>query len=192
MTKKKTAPAKKKSQSTKRKPSSRKKKSSLSPFVNFKNIALFTTLVLTGFILVTFFLPQDQWSYLRNKLLNNSSDHQARLELAEMYLNHRQFLEAETELNKLQKAKLLPHQEQLLAQLWQRKQAEDPQEIEAEIVKWQQILADYPDYRDGWLKLTILYLQLGKDDQATQALKNALELNPNYEITKNLQEALNQ
>jgi len=46
---------------------------------------------------------------------------------------------------------------------------------------WEQILAERPDYRDGWIQLAAVYYQLGDRQKAKEALKKAKSLDPNNE-----------
>ncbi|HUV72409.1 MAG TPA: hypothetical protein VMW25_05350 [Clostridia bacterium] len=46
---------------------------------------------------------------------------------------------------------------------------------------WKQLLAEKPDYRDGWLQLVGLYLELNSPQEAKEALFQAKTLDPNNE-----------
>jgi len=48
--------------------------------------------------------------------------------------------------------------------------------------KWEQILIERPDYRDGWIQLAAIYNQLGNKDKAKEALKNAKNIDPNNQL----------
>lgn len=43
---------------------------------------------------------------------------------------------------------------------------------------WEQILAQRPDYRDGWIQLTAIYYQLGNQEKAKEALQKAKKIDP--------------
>jgi len=58
------------------------------------------------------------------------------------------------------------------------------------ITAWEQILDERPDYRDGWIRLTIAYYQTGNLDKAQETLKKAKELDPTNEIVLNLEKLL--
>ena len=51
--------------------------------------------------------------------------------------------------------------------------------IQEEIAKTQEILKIRPDYSAAWLRLSILYDQLGENDLAKEAKEKALKLNSN-------------
>lgn len=46
---------------------------------------------------------------------------------------------------------------------------------------WEQILAERPDYRDGWIQLAAIYHKLGNKEKAKEALFRAKSLDPNNE-----------
>lgn len=43
---------------------------------------------------------------------------------------------------------------------------------------WEQILAERPDYRDGWIQLAATYYKLGDKEKAKEALQRARSLDP--------------
>ena len=109
--------------------------------------------------------------------------------MVEIYFQNNQFEEAEKELEKVQRSKGSMVQSEKLSTLWREKQTKDPKEIEKQVKEWEELLKEYPDYRDGYLELTLLYLKLGKTKKAKEALQKALELSPNYEKSKKLKES---
>ena len=50
--------------------------------------------------------------------------------------------------------------------------------IQEEIAKTQEILKNRPDYSAAWLRLSVLYDQLGENNLAREAKENAQKLNP--------------
>lgn len=46
------------------------------------------------------------------------------------------------------------------------------------VYRWEQILAERPDYRDGWLQLASLYYQQGNKQKAREAVNKAKNLDP--------------
>lgn len=59
-----------------------------------------------------------------------------------------------------------------------------------EINRWEQIVSQSPTYRDGYLKLAVLYWKIRDDHKAQNAVTKAIEIDPNYEETKNLKQKL--
>lgn len=55
---------------------------------------------------------------------------------------------------------------------------------------WQGILQKHPDYRDGYLELSILEYQLKNYKAAREYVKKSLELDPNYERGKEMEKIL--
>jgi Tfp pilus assembly protein PilF len=160
--------------------------------------AAFKILLISGGILVSlllfysFFLPKDQFRQVKEKIFKNPQSLEARLELAEIYLENNQFKEAEKELGFLTEAieELNDEQKVKLNKLWEIKRAKDPEEIRSEADNWQKIIDQYPEYRDGYLQLAILHLKLGEKEKASQALEKAAELAPNYQAAKELEEII--
>ncbi len=66
------------------------------------------------------------------------------------------------------------------------------EENQKEIYQWEQILAEKPDYRDGWLQLSSLWAQLGNRDKAKEALDQARAVDPNDEAILPLEKLLEQ
>lgn len=54
-------------------------------------------------------------------------------------------------------------------------------QLKNEARKWQQATIIYPNYRDAYLQLTLLYYQLGDMKQAKQNAEKVFELDPNYQ-----------
>lgn len=66
-----------------------------------------------------------------------------------------------------------------LVQEWQEKK-----KIEAEINQWEEVLVNYPGYRDAYLKLAALYWQIHQQEPAREHFQKAKELDPNNEAVK--------
>ncbi|MFC1727187.1 tetratricopeptide repeat protein [Patescibacteria group bacterium] len=166
---------------------------------------LWFSLPTLGPALIIFFLclslafPKDRFQLAKERLSNNPQDIEAHLILAEEFLNNNQYQEAEAELMMVQKFKNSENQgSQVLGEktslrlerLWQRKNESDPDNLRWLLSQWEQVVAQKPDYRDGYLYLALLNYQLNQIDQANEYLKIALELDPNYEPTKKMMELL--
>ena len=55
---------------------------------------------------------------------------------------------------------------------------------------WEQLLAEKPDYRDGWLQLSSLYAKMGNVEKAQKAFNQAKEIDPNFEELPSLEKLL--
>lgn len=66
----------------------------------------------------------------------------------------------------------------------------EPQKIKDEIVFWEKIVADKPNYRDGYLRLALLNYQIYENQKARVYLERAKTLDPNFETTKELEKIL--
>ena len=49
------------------------------------------------------------------------------------------------------------------------------------ILKWEQIVEERPNYRDGWVQLAVLYYKNGNKQKAKEALSQAKQVDPNNE-----------
>jgi tetratricopeptide (TPR) repeat protein len=131
---------------------------------------------------------------LREDLLLNPTSYDLNLDLADTLLNYRQYQEAEkiltlegrnsSEVNR--DNKVLGEQDpgnnlDRLTTLWQKKQMEDPQDIQKLITGWQKMVEQKPDYRDGFLQLGLLSEMLRQRKQALFYIDKALAIDPNYE-----------
>ncbi|MGB9637569.1 MAG: tetratricopeptide repeat protein [Microgenomates group bacterium] len=55
---------------------------------------------------------------------------------------------------------------------------------------WEQILAERPDYRDGWIQLAAIYHRSGNKEKAKEALLRAKVLDPNNETILSFEKLL--
>ncbi len=55
---------------------------------------------------------------------------------------------------------------------------------------WEQVLAERPDYRDGWIQLSAIYLKLGEKQKALEAILKAKSLDPHNQTILSLEEAI--
>ncbi len=58
------------------------------------------------------------------------------------------------------------------------------------VYEWEQILAEKPDFRDGWLQLSEVYAKMGNKEKAQEALSRAKAIDPNNEVIPSLEEQL--
>lgn len=49
------------------------------------------------------------------------------------------------------------------------------------ILKWEQLLAERPQYRDGWIQLGNLYYKIGDLQKAKETIQKVKQLDPNNE-----------
>ena len=66
----------------------------------------------------------------------------------------------------------------------------EPQKIKNEISFWEKVVFDKPNYRDGYLQLTLLHYQIYEIDQAKEYLQKAKEIDPNFETVKKLEQII--
>lgn len=58
------------------------------------------------------------------------------------------------------------------------------------VYEWEKIVAENPNYRDGWLQISALYAKIGNKDKAQEALWRAKIIDPNNEIIPFLEKLL--
>lgn len=56
------------------------------------------------------------------------------------------------------------------------------------IYKWEQLMQERPNYRDGWVQLAVLYYKRGETSKALTALQKAREIDPNNESLSQIEE----
>ena len=142
--------------------------------------------------------PKSDFEKAKRRVVKNPADFEARLVLAEELLKNNQLKKAERELliaSKLQQwdnsnQSILGQQTSKLEQLILQRQENDPGDLEILIQKWQKILTEKPDYRDGWLKLSLYLIKVGKTNEAQEALEKAKSLDPNYEVVREVEKFL--
>jgi len=139
--------------------------------------------------LLYFLLPKNNFDQARQQILVNPLNYSAHLNLAEELLKNHELNKAEKELEflKQKEEKLYSSKNSLvlgstsrLDDLWTNWQEQNPSEIQKLIDKWEKIVAETPNYRDGYLYLSLYYFKLGNRQKAQENLEKALDLDPNY------------
>lgn len=133
-------------------------------------------------------LPTD-FDQLKKEVLRQTNDPQAHLRLADFYFRTNDFETAKKELAlTLSLNPNHPEAKDLENQIKGRE--EEPEKIKTKIQDWEKILAQKPGYRDAYLQLAILNWQVYQEKQTLEAINKALELDPNSETAKSLQQTL--
>ena len=146
-------------------------------------------------ISLSFFLPKNHFQRAKERLARDPNDFEAHLILAEEYLKNNQLEEAEKELlfaQQLQKSGggILGVAVSSLDQLWWKKQGSNPKDIKELISYWEEVVAEKPDYRDGYLRLALLHFKLYENKEAREYLEKALGFDPNFEPAKEMERIL--
>lgn len=144
--------------------------------------------------LYSLFLPKDKFQLAKERLVKNPNDFEAHLILAEEYLVNNQIEEAEEELVAVSSIQpSIDSKQQVLGLssrlggLWLRWQEKKPEEVEKLITEWEEIISEKPDYRDGYLQLALLHYKLFENEKAKECLQKAIELDPNFEPTREME-----
>ncbi len=153
--------------------------------------------VLIGFLAINLFraLPPDlNFEQARITVMLSPNDASSHLVLAQEYLKKGSMQDVERELNLAQEltssyqpsasSSVLGSSLSPLKIL--EKIKNEPQRIRNEIIFWEKVVSERPGYRDGYLQLAILNYQLYENDKAKEYLNKALEIDPNFEVTKEL------
>lgn len=145
----------------------------------------------------SFFIPKNNFQQAKQSLLRNPNNFQAQLVLAEEFLANNQFEKAEKALLLAESqiyqstSQVLGEQTNLqLEELWQRKLHSDPEDIKKLIAAWEEIVAEKPGYRDGYLQLAYLHYKIYENEKAKEYLEKAIELDPNYKLARELEKTL--
>jgi len=143
----------------------------------------------------SFFYANNEIQILKIRLLNNPYDFKSHLALAEKLLDNNQFEEAEQALLLAQGLQITNSANQKvlgettnsqLQELWQKKHYADPKDIKKLINLWEKIVAEKPNYRDGYLQLAILNYKIYENEKAEEYLNKALAIDPNFEPAREL------
>jgi tetratricopeptide (TPR) repeat protein len=169
-----------------------------SKWVGFIGVFLFLLIVIGSL-----FLPQSETQKIKLKLLADPFNFDYHLSLAEKFLENHQFKEAEKTLllaqqiadNRLlegnfKKESLKEEKLLSLEKLWQIKNLADPKDIQKLIISWEKIIASKPDYRDGYLQLAFLNHKIFQKEKALLYVNKALEIDPNFEVSRRLKEII--
>ena len=113
--------------------------------------------------------------------------------MAEEYLNNNQVNEAEKELSlakTIQSSDFQAVNNSTFEKIWNQKQEAKPEEIKDLIKHWQQIVLEKPNYRDGYLRLSLLHYKIDESEKANEYLEKAFGLDPNYEPARQMEKIL--
>lgn len=156
------------------------------------------TVLIILFFIGSFFLPKSTFQQAKEKLINDPNDLQAQITLAEEFLANNQFEKAEkilllaqSQINQSDNQILGEQTSQKFEELWQKKHYSDPKDIKKLIAVWEKIIKEKPNYRDGYLQLVYLHYRLYENELARKYLEKAIELDPNYELTREMEKLLN-
>lgn len=82
----------------------------------------------------------------------------------------------------------------ILSVLWPKRNIvrewQEKKRTENEIVRWKEASEKYPGYRDIYLRLAVLNWKIKNDEKTKENLQKAKELDPNFEMTKEIEETL--
>jgi tetratricopeptide (TPR) repeat protein len=151
-----------------------------------RNIHLGGVILFFLLIIISLLYPLSPSQKIKKQLLANPWHFGYHLELAKIFLTNHQFEPAGKTLLlaqaiKNRKPDSVEQTTLSLENLWQEKQLADPQDIEKLILLWEEIVAQKPDYRDGYLQLAVLNYKISEEKKASDSLKKALLIDPNFE-----------
>lgn len=144
--------------------------------------------ILLGLIsIISFALPKTNLKRAKASLLKQNPPIEAFAFLANNLLENSRFEEAERIIKLAEDL----DENNFLKDVKTKKQNLDPREIKKQIEYWEEIANKKKNYRDAYLKLAVLYFNLGDKKNSLENLKTAIEIDPNYDFGKKLLEELN-
>ena len=150
-----------------------------------KHVVVSGVIIIFLLIILSIFLPKTELQSLKENLLKNPNNAEIKLKNIEALLKENQFQASEEILKSISQS-----QNGDLNQLWQEKHYSDPEDIKELIKAWEKIIEDKPQYRDAYLQLAILNYKINETQKAQDNLNKALEIDPNFELTKKLEEII--
>lgn len=63
-------------------------------------------------------------------------------------------------------------------------------DLQKQIYLWQAVVQKHPDYRDAYIKLALLEYQVKNYKASAEYTKKSLEIDPNYDIAKKIEQIL--
>lgn len=146
----------------------------------------FLLLILTGLL-----PPLSLFEKEKREILKNYPTPQAHLKLAKIYQQTHDSENAKREI--LLGLGFRPENRELKDALEEIEMSEQEKEVTRQkIEEWEKFLQDFPNYRDGYLELAVLYYQIYQNNEAWENLNKALQLDPNFEPARKLEKLLNQ
>ena len=150
-----------------------------------KHVVVSGVIIIFLLVILSIFLPKTELQSLKENLLKNPNNAEIKLKNIEALLKENQFQASEEILKSISQ-----DQNGDLNQLWQEKHYSDPEDIKELIKAWEKIIEDKPLYRDAYLQLAILNYKIKEVQKAKDNLNKALEIDPNFELTKKLEEII--
>jgi len=150
-----------------------------------KYIAPLGVIIIFFLIILSLFLPKTALQSLKENLLKNPNNTEIKIKNIEALLKENQFQASEEILKSISQ-----DQNGSLNQLWQKKHYSDPEDIKELIKAWEKITKDKPQYRDAYLQLAILNYKIKEKQKSKNNLNKALEIDPNFELTKKLKKII--
>jgi tetratricopeptide (TPR) repeat protein len=154
-------------------------------------VGLILVILLGGYAINNTKLP------LQVALAENPLNINNNLTLADYLIQQHRFSQAESVLRFAQqqemKNKILgwaTTNEDQLNQLWLKKHREDPADINRLITKWEKLVREKPDYRDGYIQLALLYQTLNNTPLALKNIDQALQIDPNNQTAQQIKSSL--
>jgi tetratricopeptide (TPR) repeat protein len=160
------------------------------------NAHLFRLGILTVFVSLLVFVTAINIFYsfsgfneYKTEALLHYSDSKTHIKLATIFIENNDFEHAQQELTIARQ--LAPGDDNIRSELeFVSLLLSKPREIESEILKWEKITIEKPNYRDGFFRLAVLYYQTFNKDLAKKYVEKTLSLDPNFEPAKQFLELL--
>lgn len=149
---------------------------------------------LLALIIVNLFSSKSLFQSAKENLIQNPNSVSSRLTLARQLYTDNQLTPAKKELaSALSSPNLTPDQKQAINDLQQKieDRQTQPEKIKSDIMALQKTADDLPNYRDVYLKLSILNWKIYRLFDAKKYVDKSLGLDPNNIIARHISEAIN-
>lgn len=157
--------------------------------LTLSNLQLFVLCFLFFVLLISYFLPRSKIDKNRLAVARWPLSIKKHVQMAKTFFENGNLEKAKLEITKAKKLyqffkffdfrgkakKYLKEGENLINQ---------PEAIKKKIDYWETVLKTKPNFRDVYLRLSLLYYQLYEDKKAKQAWEKAFYLDPNNEIVR--------
>ena len=144
-------------------------------------------ILLVAISFLSLFRQQDDFLSLQKEATLNPHNFPLYLQMAQELLENNQFKKAGNVLSIIGSDSGSVQ----LKSLWLKKHLSDPHDVSKLITDWEQIVSDKPTYRDGYLQLAYLNMRIKQDKEAKEFLNKALNIDPNYPPSLEMEALLN-
>lgn len=142
------------------------------------------SVLISNFIFSTF-SPSSSFDKAKQEILKEPNKPGGYLKLADEFLKVNNFEEAKKELSLGLSFSFDSSLKKKIGEV--EEEIRKPSEIRKEILEWEKIVSEKPDYRDGFLRLALLYYRIFAKEKARENLNKALAVDPNFKPAREIE-----